>query len=226
MPNTQQLTQNLAQTLAQFNRKERYWLLRNALGQQTDADTVPSAPPLSNAFRSRLGRHLNCDIPHTAWWAMDYHLDWLYAATVLLQGNQQALYSNESRGIQANQEDTDFIIAFDKTLILIEAKGDTPWSNEQLSSKKARLEFVFNTESQPLTGIDKVFYVLMSPDDIKWKQAGSPHKGLELTNLPNGVPSDNVWMQLRMDKDLLKIARCDEHSKVTRTGTYWKTDSI
>ena len=58
MSNAQTPIKNLAQALAQFNRKERYWLLRNALGQQTDVNAVPSAPPLSEAFRSRLGRVL------------------------------------------------------------------------------------------------------------------------------------------------------------------------
>lgn len=226
MSNAQNATQNLAQTLAQFNRKERYWLLRNALGQQTDADTVPSAPPLSEAFRSRLGQQLNCDIPPTAWWAMDYHLDWLYSATVLLQGNQQMPYSNEDRGVQANQEDIDFIIAFDKTLILIEAKGDTPWNNEQLRSKTARLNLIFDTELQARAGIDKMFYLLMSPDAINWKVDGSLRNGLEPDNLPSGVSFRKVWMPLEMDKDLLKITRCDENSKVTSTGTYWKTESI
>ncbi len=201
---------NLAQTLAQFNRKERYWLLRNALGQQTDADAVPSAPLLSETFRSRLGRRLNCDIPPTAWWAMDYHLDWLYAATVLLQGDKQTPYSNESRGIQANQEDIDFIIAFDKTLILIEAKGYTPWSNEQLSSKKARLELIFKAigaDFKPMIGIDKVFYVLISPDAINWKFPQTNQNGLLRENLPKGIDTAQVWMQLNMDDQLFKVIR-------------------
>ena len=151
---------------------------------------------------------------------MDYHLDWLYAATVLLQANQQTPYSNKKLGIQANQEDIDFIIAFDRTLILIEAKGDTPWSNEQLASKKARLDFMFDADFQPLAGVDKVLYVLMSPVEINWNHAESPSKGLKSKNLPKGVSSDDVWMPLGMDKDLLKITRCDENSKVTHTGTY------
>jgi hypothetical protein len=229
MSNAQTPTQNLAQALAQFNRKERYWLLRNALGQQTDADNVPSAPQLSESFRFRLGRHLSYDIPPTAWWAMDYHLDWLYAAIVLLRGNPQIHYNNDSRGIQANQEDIDFIIAFDKTLILIEAKGDTPWSNEQLSSKKARLDLIFKslgTDFQPLAGIDKVLYVLMSPDAINWHSPQTSRNSLKIDSLPIGLDNTQVWMKLNMDKQLLKVRRCNEDGKVIRSGVYWKTEPI
>ncbi len=70
------LPQTLVECLKAFNRKERYWLLRNALG-------APALELLlSGAFRDRLGKLLDTDIPSDAWWAMDYHIDWVFAALV------------------------------------------------------------------------------------------------------------------------------------------------
>jgi hypothetical protein len=214
------MSSKLVETLAQFNRKERYWLLRNALGQSTDPKAVPDAPPLSDEFRARLRRQLELEIPSNAWWAMDYHLDWLYAATVLLRGKQQPAYSNElsrtgTKGIQGNQEDIDFLIAFDKTLILIEAKGDTPWSNEQLSSKWNRLQHIFGELGEnfkPMPELDNVVYLLMSP------------RGIEAVKV--GDLNHYVWLQLAMDEKLLKVTRCTEDGTVNRSGEFWKTESI
>ena len=52
----------LTDALAAFNRKERYWLIRNALG--------PGAETLGADFRRRLGDAIGLTIPDDAWWAM------------------------------------------------------------------------------------------------------------------------------------------------------------
>jgi hypothetical protein len=234
MTDTLNLSIDLVQALSQFNRKERYWLLRNALGHYPSQSEVPVAPLLSDGFCTRLEEHLKCKIPVTAWWAMDYHLDWLYAATQRLKNQNKELPSNEldrdgNRAVQGNQEDIDFVIAFDKTLILIEVKGDTSWSNEQLSSKKFRLEFIFDgfgADFKPLAGIDKAIYLLMSPEKINWKKDQDTQKGLSFKSLPRGVSSENVWLPLVMSDDLFKVKRCTDKGLISRSGEYWKVEKI
>lgn len=138
-------TSTLVECLKLFNRKERYWLLRNALGEQNEEI------PLSFSFRERLGEAIGDEIPPKAWWALDYHIDWLFAALVLDGSPEDAAtkptknpetsieHRTQRRLIRGTQEDFDFVIAFDRTIILIEAKGVTSWGNRQISSKNRRL---------------------------------------------------------------------------------------
>ena len=66
--------------LKSFNRKERFILLKRALG--------PEAFRLDCEFRKELGDEIGVPIPDCAFVAMDYHLDWLQVAmyfTLLLQ---------------------------------------------------------------------------------------------------------------------------------------------
>jgi hypothetical protein len=59
----------LVKALEKFNRKERYWLIRSALGE--------SSEKLDSKFCDLIyGKH-SIEVPEDAWWAMDYHLDWL-----------------------------------------------------------------------------------------------------------------------------------------------------
>jgi hypothetical protein len=67
-------TRTLSECLELFNRKERYWLIRNVLGEPA------SDFPLSQSFRERLSETIQISIPCGAWWEMDYHIDWLFAA--------------------------------------------------------------------------------------------------------------------------------------------------
>jgi hypothetical protein len=71
------MTRTLVECLKLFNRKERYWLIRNALGQNS------GDLPLSDSFRQKLGKEIGTEIPVEAWWALDYHIDWLFGALVL-----------------------------------------------------------------------------------------------------------------------------------------------
>ncbi len=138
------MTRTLVECLKLFNRKERYWLIRNALGEDN------KELPLSNSFRERLRKSIDTEIPSEAWWALDYHIDWLFGALTLdrLQGDMESQpienpHVSEAnlgpRLIRGTQEDFDFIVAFERTIILIEAKGVTGWGNSQMASKHRRL---------------------------------------------------------------------------------------
>lgn len=201
----------LVDALKKFNRKERYWLIRSVLGD--------AGKPLGRHFIVRLHK-LGITVPRNAWWAMDYHFDWLAGALHLCQsgGNSDAVQSNEQGAVKGNQEDVDLIIAFDNTLVLIEAKGDSHWDAEQLESKRRRLVACFGDQPERL-GIH-VFFVFMS--------TGAPPvvKGWPAWALPNqGEP---YWLEMPMaEKDqepaFYRVVRCsDAEGTVSEVGKYWK----
>ncbi len=120
----------LVGALAKFNRKERYWLLRNSIGNVG----------LTKSFVGRLKDALQLKIPDDAWWAIDYHFDWLAGAMCCLGGKKDVTLQQAGKLIAGNQEDVDLIVAFKNTIILIEAKADTGWSESQRNSKLDRLD--------------------------------------------------------------------------------------
>ena len=132
---------DLVETLERFNRKERYWLLRFALG----ADRFRLSRQFLDKVQEAVG--LRERIPDDAWWAMDYHIDWLMAALHYVREHEKGRihknylsdHEEEIPIIHGNQEDIDLVIAFGRTLILCEAKADTGWSVSQVKSKLRRL---------------------------------------------------------------------------------------
>lgn len=135
----------LVKCLAKYNRKERYWLIQNALGEPE------KQLKLTKEFRDRLFGVIDIAIPCHAWWATDYHIDWLFGALILDRygpltcdlanpWSEREPDGERLRLIQGNQEDFDLIIAFDRTIILIEAKVVGSWSNTQIASKRQRLQ--------------------------------------------------------------------------------------
>ena len=119
---------NLLASLKALNRKERFHLLHDALGF-ADQTFI-----LGYAFRARLADCLELDIPHNAFVAMDYQLNWLERAVLGQYG-------------QRNIQDVDLLVAFEREgvthLILVEAKCDSEWDGRQLESKVTRLRELF-----------------------------------------------------------------------------------
>ncbi|SOC37295.1 hypothetical protein SAMN05892877_10498 [Rhizobium subbaraonis] len=232
------MTRTLVECLRLFNRKERYWLIRNALGEKNQE------LPLSNSFRERLGKVIDTNIPADAWWALDYHIDWLFGALVLDRTPEDAeskpienpCVSEENepprRLIRGNHEDFDFVIAFDRTVVLIEAKGVTSWGNGQLSSKHQRLCEWERFSEQVQIGHKKmaepprIIVVLMSP-----KESG----GLSKLDWPKSVnDSGNAAKFLTMDftgaPEKFRVPeRCvvrDEKAKAAFDGDHWHLKSV
>src|SRR4051812_47521961 len=90
-------------------------------------------------------------VPPDAYVAMDYTLDWLYAAVrwyldARLNLDPQfksapVLWPN-GMALSASMEDIDLVVAWEDQrphLLLVEAKGFTGWTNKQLASKASRL---------------------------------------------------------------------------------------
>jgi hypothetical protein len=194
---------NLVDALSRFNRKERYWLIRNALG--------PSSARLDEAFRGKLGKATDTEVPEDAWWAMDYHLDWLVGAlTLVAQGDRGfEAQRNADRLVTGSQQDMDLVVAFRDVLFLVEAKGETSWSNEQFGSKVERLEKLRSAGLLPAS--IKIFFVLMSPREPEGlKPADGTPWPTWMCNPKGGL----VHIELEMPRDFLKVERWDNNPAV------------
>lgn len=185
--------------LKRFNRKERFILLSHVLGPQ--AEEVFRLNPY---FAGKLAAKLGVDIPNDAFVAMDYHLDWIQAAMCFRDeddcAEQVKPMSRSAPIIEGTQEDIDLLVAFDcgkKThIVLIEAKGDTPWDNDQIKSKASRFSRIF--DANVCVNVTPHF-VMMSP---------SGPQRVEADNWPCWMKKMN-HIQLALPKGLLKVTRYD-----------------
>lgn len=198
---------NLLDNLRAFNSKERFFLVGEVLGNPQFT--------LAAEFRERLSAKLKLSIPADAFSAMDYHIDWIYASLRLARDgepiNTVKKYNINRSIIKAQQEDVDWLVAYrdksDHHIILIEAKGVTSWSNDQMRSKVDRFKAIFAEDPWP--GV--IFhFVLMSPKPS--------------VRLDHGLwfPWKPVWLSLRVPKKW-RVSRCNEEKKEDRNGKYWKT---
>ena len=174
---------------------------------------------------------IDCKIPADAWWAMDYHFDWLVGALHLYRkeyGNSNVT-KNETNLIKGNQEDVDLIVCFKQTLILIEAKATSGWNEKQLHSKFDRFEAILKLKKElPLSEL-KVFLVLMSPrkpslkkpilDRLVGDLEGSKDKG-EFNYLPLVINDPNPK---ESGLQFSRVTRCkDNKGVVGKSGEFWK----
>lgn len=187
----------LIEHLESFNRKERFHLLREALGEKTFK--------LDRKFRTRLGRKIGVKIPGDAFVAMDYHLDWLQMALYLAENPspQSPIPNPDDALFRANQEDVDLLVAFDEGakphLVLVEAKMETSWTNKQLGSKVKRLRHIFG-EDRPGADLVEWHFVLASPKESR---------NIDTDCWPPQMTRDGkpVWMELPRPPRLVKVTR-------------------
>ena len=189
--------QDLIELLDQFNRKERYFLICDALGLDKFS--------LSEEFCKRLEFMLGVTIPTDAQVWMDYHLDWLAAAVVKWhEPSESDVYPNTDL-VRGSQQDVDLLVAFKEggyyRLVFIEAKGYESWTNGQALAKAKRLETIFGKHGDKHPGL-RVHYCLMSP---------RPPKRLNYDEWPdwmkpNGAP---VWLELPVPYPRLEVNRWD-----------------
>lgn len=206
----------LTQCLEAFNRKERYWLIRNCCGNGVDLSL-----PLSDAIIEKLTKKfkelLDVDLKN-AWWAMDYHIDWLIAGLTLFQDQDtdKIRNQNEKYKISGTQEDFDFIICVENKLIFIEAKLSSGWDREQLDSKIERLkgmETLFQNTEQ--------YFILLSPE-FQSIMSTINYVTNELTSMRTGYICLDTPPQITDGSRFLKVIRCDENSTAAKDGAYWK----
>lgn len=214
---------DLAQILERFNRKERHLLVRDILGH-----TSEKGLPLSEHFRSDIGKTLNLTVSAGAWWATDYHLDWLAGALTLYalgsQANLQTTYPNPKKPVtgrklvEGNQEDADLVIADGQNLIIVEAKAYGSWSNDQATSKIQRWENLlqyYKSLQEHLNPIS-IYFALMSPRP--------PKHLLPLPKFWSGTQTELPHLKLKVHAALpvYEVARCDPAGKMSKKGERWR----
>jgi len=203
---------DLISLLKSFNRKERFFLIGQALGNKDFR--------IADVFRDAISKKINLDIPSDAFAAMDYHLDWIYASLYCNEKGTTEFITDNPLGLNANQEDVDFIIAFKKDeiyhLVLIEAKAESGWTNKQLSSKIEKLRSIFGFNSCIWKNV-KPYLLITSP---------RKPKDLKIHALPTYLQRsmDDIWFELNIPDYLIKITRCDETGKPSINGSKWKVE--
>lgn len=217
----------LAAILERFNRKERNLLLRDILG--CPGKTLDLSPN----FCERLAKavQLPTDFLSTAWWATDFHFDWLAGGLLtFVNGETRERQENPSGLVMGNQEDLDLVVVAQASapqaqyhLILIEAKAYGYFTKKQYESKVARLAQLYKfyrdmeKESPPRITFHYVLYSPSAPEKLvakflPWQTdvAKNPeHVHLVLT-LPKPAGS------------ILAVTRCNDDDVPDMQGRFWK----
>ena len=199
--------------LRQLNWKERNYLVDHALG--TDGFK------LSPKFREQLGDEILTEVPADAFAAMDYHLDWLYAALTL---SAQGIESNGHWEIPAkvatgSQLDTDLIVVFEQNgnthVVLVEAKAKGAWDNKQLRKKVGRLAEVFSPSGDRWSDVTP-HWILMSPrPDRKYEMEYWPKWMKKAEN-----PDAPYWIGLSLPDRLSSLHQSDQNG-TPKSGGEW-----
>jgi hypothetical protein len=212
---------SLADVLQRFNRKERNLLVRAVLGDEQKRLN------LMETFREEISRELEVEkIPEEAWWATDYHINWLAGALAYYtEGNDCLKKARPNPGtkcklVEGNQEDVDLVIASGRDLILVEVKAYENWDVDQLQSKLDRFDLLRHeyerisargTVENPV----QMHFLLMSPkkptgikvDWRKWKRTDSP------------IPP---WIPLNLPSGVLRVSRCNQCGVKKANDQFWR----
>lgn len=214
------MSNSLIDNLKSFNRKERFYLIGQMLGN-------PEFRMDDNQL-DKISKLIGLTIPRKYFAAMDYHLDWIYASVYLTQEHDEKPFprnfiDNKKVDLQISgtQEDVDFLLAFvdEKKithLVMIEAKGDSYFSNGQLDSKNKRFKAIFGNEN---TWPDvRPHFIICSPKKPQNINIEEPAYFIfKNSKLP--------WLELDMGNGKNKVTRCDENEKPSNDGEHWKVES-
>lgn len=202
----------LATCLQMFNRKERYWLLRNALGHGENMHL-----PLSEDFwhQIKCEAHFTAENAQDIWWAMDYHMDWI-AGAFLLFGNQGTDFVKPellTNGlICGTQLDVDLILCYKNRILAIEAKFDASPDADQAKNKKKQVEKL--NKFAVTKNLPKECIKLVSIS-ARGKEASSCYR-LKYHNDPLALPQKFIKNSQGV---FCKTTRCN---KIDGTYTHWK----
>ncbi len=215
---------DLIQLLKLFNRKERFFLIGEALGKKNF--------DLSGDFRGRLQAAIGLkeSIPAGAFAAMDYHIDWIAAAlTAYATGNiNQAFANEESCGkklVMGNQEDVDLLVCFkgkdgNYNLIFLEAKGYTSWNSRQMTSKVNRLRLIFGCKGDLISGVKPIYCLASQNCPQKLDCSGWPDWWLNEDKSP-------YWLKLPLPDTRLRVTRWDADAcRPSQNGRHFRILSV
>ncbi len=207
----------LLRQLRAFNRRERFILLREALGGETFT--------LDAGFRLHLGLVVGEDVPAEAFVALDYPLDWLALALALAASpaTSPAVLPNENGAlVQGSPLDVDLLVAFAGEtvthVVLLEAKVATAWRNDQLQKKADRLAQLFGADGRAAADV-RPHFLLASPR----RPRGVRTAGWPAWMAPEGRVA---WMELREPRGLRKATRCAEDGRRTAAGRFLRLEAF
>lgn len=219
---------DIASTLRRFNRKERYWVIRNAFGAKVEHLCPEFWKRLQKGLQGRID-HLH---PEAAWWAVDYHFDWILGALHVHTGlpaldpyapkkNTCLLDNVETLLVKGQQEDIDLVVASGSDVVLIEAKGFGSYSDKEMRSKLSRLKClcdereIVNPDARQDRQI-RLHFVLLSrsrPQNLD-KNLPWPLWAVDAESKP-------FWFELEVElKKFLTIGRCDEKGRSDKEGLW------
>jgi len=215
----------LANVLERFNRKERNLLIRDILGCRY------KTLPLASDFCERLAKTVGIskESLYGAWWATDFHFDWLAGALLtFMNGETLSRRDNDSELVMGNQEDLDLVVAAHvpaaKTpyhLILIEAKAYGHFTTKQYRSKVTRIErlYAFYKELERESPHQISFhYVLYSPT----KPTKLIPKFLPWQSNVATVP-EHIHLKLTLPgSSILAVTKCNDKDAPDIEGAFWK----
>lgn len=217
------MSKGLIGNLKSFNRKERFYLIGQMLGNPEFHMDKTQLDEISDL--------IGIKIPTEYFAAMDYHLDWIYASLFLTQEHDEKPFSrnfidNKQKidlQISGTQEDVDFLLAFVDHenithIVMIEAKGDSYFSNAQLNSKKKkRFKAIFGDEDTwPNV---RPHFLLCSPKE--------PQKIIieEPVYFIFNNKHELSWYRLDMGAGKSKVTRCNNNYKPDNEGAHWIVES-
>ncbi|HEA3201486.1 TPA: hypothetical protein RVS02_003030 [Aeromonas veronii] len=213
---------DIISNLRSFNRKERFYLIGQMLGNPEFRMDDNQLDKISNL--------IGLTIPRKYFAAMDYHLDWIYASLYLTQNNptgrveRNFIEENEIETdyqISGTQEDVDFLLAFvdEKKIthiVMIEAKGDSYFSNGQLDSKNKRFKAIFGNENT-WPNVRPHFIICSPKKPQKIKIEEPAYFIFKNSKLP--------WLELDMGNGKNKVTRCVKNGEPSNNGKHWKVES-
>ena len=208
---------DLIELLRRFNRKERYFLVKQSLGNFT----------LGYSFRKILGREIDLEIPSDAFVAMDYHLDWLAAALRKWKcGNNNTVFGNPAQSVvTGTQQDIDLLIAFKNDahyyVVLVEAKGVSGWNNAQMLSKANRLKQIFGFDGDCFEKVTPHFCLISPrrPQNLKTREWPKWMKRNEDKKPCN-------WLELDFPCKRIMPVRCNKGGTNSAEGEYFKVNCL
>ncbi|WP_421344222.1 hypothetical protein [Aeromonas veronii] len=215
------MSNSLIDNLKSFNRKERFYLIGQMLGNPEFR--------MDDKQLDEISKLIEVKIPREYFAAMDYHLDWIYASLFLTQDHGEKIFprnfiDNNKKvylQISGTQEDVDFLLAFidpeNKThIVMIEAKGDSYFSNGQLDSKNKRFKAIFGNENTwPNV---RPHFIICSPKKPQKINIEEPaYFMFKNITLP--------WLELDMGNGKNKVTRCDKEGEPYNNGEYWTVEN-
>lgn len=230
----------LIDCLKAFNRGERYWLSKNALGKGNDLELY-----LDMGFRDKVLKKAKIPGPYPSpekiWWATEYKFNWLAGALMCYRQGELGLESidnnilNEPNSdtqkqyiLDPAQEDADLVISFKASdessekyhIIIIEAKVCGPWNSKQFISKYERIQTLKDLIKERKINVH-IAFLLASRKEPELLMEKVNNRLNEEKKQP--INDSLAHVVLDVDDNLKKITRFND-TKMWKTEQMWKTE--